>query len=97
MKKILIAAFALTALAVAACAPVAPLPGVPTGECSARGLGDLVGRYATSALVNRAKRRAGASVARVLRPGQVVTMEYLNGRLNVNVDGKNRVKSFTCG
>jgi len=26
-----------------------------------------------------------------------VTMEYLNGRLNVNVDEKNRVKSFNCG
>ncbi|MGN6817705.1 MAG: I78 family peptidase inhibitor [Sphingomonas sp.] len=97
MTKRLIAAFALTAFAVAACAPVAPLPGVPTGECSAKGLGDLVGRYATPSLVDRAKRQAGASVARVLRPGQVVTMEYLNGRLNVNVDEKNRVKSFGCG
>lgn len=97
MKKRLVAAFALTAFAIAACAPVAPLPGMPTGECSARGLGDLVGRYATPSLLSRAKRRAGASVARVLRPGQVVTMEYLNGRLNVNVDEKNRVKSFSCG
>lgn len=97
MKKSLIVAFALTMFVEAACAPVAPLPGVPTGECSAKGLGDLVGRIATPSLVNRAKRRAGASVVRVLKPGQIVTMEYLNGRLNVNVDEKNRVKSFTCG
>lgn len=97
MKKALIVALALTMFAAAACAPVAPLPGVPTGECSAKNLGDLVGHSATPALVNRAKRRAGDSVARILRPGQVVTMEYLNGRLNVNVDEKNRVKSFTCG
>jgi hypothetical protein len=97
MKKALIVAVALTMFVVAACAPVAPLPGVPTGECSAKGLGDLVGRAASPSLVSHAKRRAGASVARVLRPGEVVTMEYLNGRLNVNVDEKNRVKSFTCG
>jgi hypothetical protein len=97
MKKALIVAFALTIFAVAACAPVAPLPGVPTGECSAKGLDDLLGHSATPSLVNRAKRRAGASVARILRPGQVVTMEYLNGRLNVNVDDRNRVKSFSCG
>jgi len=97
MKKVVIVAFTLTIFAVAACAPVAPLPGVPTGECSASGLGDLVGRIATPSLVNRAKRRAGASTARILRPGQIVTMEYLNGRLNVNVDEKNRVKSFNCG
>ena len=93
MKKALLAA----ALALTSCAPVAPLPGVPTGECSANGLGNLVGGPATPALVNRAKRRAGASVVRVLKPGQIVTMEYLNGRLNVNVDDRNRVKSFTCG
>ena len=97
MKKSLIVAFALTMFVVAACAPVAPLPGVPTGECSASGLGNLVGAVATPSLINRAKRRAGASVVRVLKPGQIVTMEYLNGRLNVNVDEKNRVKSFTCG
>lgn len=92
MKKALLVAFALTS-----CAPVAPLPGVPTGECSANGLGNLVGRYATPSLVNHAKRRAGASVLRVLKPGQIVTMDYRNGRLNVNVDGQNRVKNFNCG
>lgn len=97
MKKALVVAFALTMFAVAACAPVAPLPGVPTGECSASSLGNLVGAAATPSLVNRAKRRSGASVVRVLKPGQIVTMEYLNGRLNVNVDDRNRVKSFTCG
>jgi hypothetical protein len=97
MKKALIVGFALTMFAVAACAPVAPLPGVPTGECSTTGLDNLVGRIATPSLINHAKRRSGASLARVLRPGQIVTMEYRNGRLNVNVDEKNRVKSFTCG
>lgn len=97
MKKALIVGFALTMFAVAACAPIAPLPGVPTGECSTTGLDNLVGRVATPSLISHAKRRSGASLARVLRPGQIVTMEYRNGRLNVNVDEKNRVKSFTCG
>ena len=97
MNRILIAVLALTMFAVAACAPVAPLPGAPTGECSAKGLNSMIGRLATPSLIDRAKRRSGASVARVLRPGQIVTMEYLNGRLNVNVDENNRVKSFTCG
>jgi len=92
MKKI-----ALLAAALSGCAPVAPLPGLPTGECSVTGLGNLVGRDATPSLVERAKRRAGASLARILRPGQIVTMEYRNGRLNVNVDGRNRVQRFTCG
>lgn len=97
MTKILIVALGLTMFAIAACAPVAPLPGAPTGQCSAKGLDSMVGRLATPSLIDRAKRRSGASVARVLRPGQIVTMEYLNGRLNVNVDEKNKVKSFNCG
>jgi len=97
MTKFLIVVLGLTMFAVAACAPVAPLPGAPTGQCSAKGLDSMVGQLATPSLVNRAKRRAAASVARVLKPGQIVTMEYLSGRLNVNVDGKNRVKTFTCG
>ena len=92
MRKI-----ALLAVALSSCAPVAPLPGLPTGECSAKNLSNLVGRYATPSLVERAKRRAGASMARTLRPSQIVTMEYRNGRLNVNVDGGNRVQTFTCG
>lgn len=96
MKTIaLIAAAAATTLG--GCAPVAPLPGLPSGECSTTALGNMVGRIATPMLVERAKRRAGASMVRVLRPGQIVTMEYRNGRLNVNVDDKNRVQRFTCG
>jgi hypothetical protein len=97
MKKITLAAFALVPFALSSCAPAEPLPGVPTGNCSAAGLGNLVGRSATPSLVSRSRHRAGASIARVLRPGQIVTMEYRNGRLNVNVDGQNRVKGFTCG
>ncbi len=96
MRKFAVAA-ALGAVALAGCTPVAPLPGVPTGECSIKGLGGMVGRYATRSLTSQARKRAGASVVRVLRPGQVVTMEFLSGRLNVNVDGGNRVRNFTCG
>ena len=82
---------------VAACAPVAPLPGVPTGSCSADRLDRFVNRRATPDVLARVKSRSGASVVRVLRPGQIVTMEFLNGRLNVNVDDRNWIKRFNCG
>jgi hypothetical protein len=98
MKKALLAPVALVPFAMSACAPpVAPLPGPPGGQCSADRLGNLVGQFATLSLVSRAKRRAGASQVRVLRPGQIVTMEFRNGRLNVNVDERNRVVRFNCG
>ena len=92
MKKI-----ALAALVVTSCAPATPLPGMPSGKCSTAALGNLMGRVATPALVSRARHRSGASAARILRPGQIVTMEYREGRLNVNVDSGNRVQNFTCG
>ena len=92
MKKILFIPFLA-----AACMPVEPLPGMPSGRCETAGLGNLIGRPATPGLVNRARQRSGASAARVLRPGQIVTMEYREGRLNVNVDGRNRVQRFICG
>ena len=92
MKRLILIGFLTTA-----CTPVTPLPGPPQGRCVTGALGNMVGRVATPMLVNRAQHRARASMARVLRPGQVVTMEYREGRLNVNVDGANRVKSFSCG
>ncbi len=96
MRK-LAASATLAVLVLAGCTPVEPLPGVPTGKCTTAGLANLVGRDASAGLVSRARRRAGASVARVLRPGQIVTMEFRDGRLNVNVDSQNRVRNFTCG
>jgi hypothetical protein len=84
-------------LMLAGCAPVAPLPGLPSGKCSTAALGNLVGRPATAALISRARHRVGATAARTIRPGQAVTMDYREGRLNVNVDSRNRVTSFSCG
>ena len=92
MKRVVL----LSVLATA-CAPVAPLPGPPQGRCSTAGLNNLVGLVATPAVITRARHRAGATVARMLRPGQIVKMEYREGRLNVRVDSANRVQSFTCG
>jgi len=92
MKRIVLVGMLATA-----CAPVAPLPGPPRAKCTIAPLGNLMGRVAMPMLVTRAQHRAGATIARVLRPGQVVTMEYREGRLNVNVDAGNRIKSFTCG
>jgi len=101
MRKIVLAALTLTA---AGCATDGgPRPGhgrPPTGfegRCSADRLGRFIGQEATPALVARAKARSGASVARVLMPGQVTTLEYRVGRLNVHVDERNRVQNFNCG
>ena len=92
MKRI-----ALAAVLVTACAPVAPLPGVPSGKCSTAALSEFIGKPATVDLANQALKRAGASVARAIGPNEAVTMEYREGRLNIHLDANNLVDHFTCG
>ncbi|MGZ8282048.1 MAG: I78 family peptidase inhibitor [Allosphingosinicella sp.] len=90
-----------------ACAPTPPAGGsengVPVeavdegGQCSAEGLTDLVGRPATSEVGAEAMRRSGARALRWIRPGDAVTMDFRLDRLNVRLDGQNRVESLDCG
>lgn len=87
------------ALAAAACAPAeAPAGADPlAGPCDAAPLGNLVGRPFTDALRADALRRSGARTARVIQPGDVVTMDYRGDRLNINLTARNQVERFTCG
>ena len=85
-------------LALAGCAPAHPAtPGALTGSCKAETLAALIGKPADAALIARAKRLSGAGTARTLRPGQAVTMEYRQDRLNILIDDTGKVTRFTCG
>ena len=44
-----------------------------------------------------AKVRAGAGTVRVLKPGDAATTELDGGRLNLDVDARNRVTDVRCG
>jgi hypothetical protein len=48
-------------------------------------------------LENDARARSGAKVVRVVRPGQMVTMEFNTERLTIEVDGSGRVIRVRCG
>jgi hypothetical protein len=89
-----------------ACAPVPPAePGeerVPvhgaTGYvCDAGRARSLVGREATGALGAEALRLSGARSIRWIPPGAMVTMDYREDRLNIELDGRNRVTRLRCG
>lgn len=96
---------ALTALPaiLAACtatptAPPMPDPMPPeSASCNHDAAQGLVGQPATQANIERARELAGARTARVIKPGQMVTMEYIPGRLNIHTDENNRIKSVRCG
>jgi hypothetical protein len=94
----------LLTLSLSACAATPP-PGVRTGgplppqrdPCTADAANAYVGQVASADVVERARRAAGADVARVLHPGEVVTMEYRSGRLNLDVDERNVIVRLRCG
>ena len=82
----------------AGCATVvADEPSAVDGDCDAGQAADLVGREATQALGAEALRRTGATTLRWIRPGDVVTMDYRENRLNIHLDGQHRVARFACG
>ena len=72
-------------------------PAAPTQQCNADAAQSAVGHLATDDLIEKARVDAGATIARALKPGQIVTMEYRGDRLNLRVDAKNVVESVACG
>ena len=74
-----------------------PMP-PPTESCNADAAKPgAMGKVASADVVERARKDAGARMARVLKPGQMVTMEYAEGRLNIDVDAHNVVINLRCG
>lgn len=67
------------------------------GTCDAQGARALVGQNSTAKAVEDARVRSGAVMARVLRPGQMVTKEFDAQRLNIDVDDAGRILAVRCG
>ncbi|MFT3813963.1 MAG: I78 family peptidase inhibitor [Acidovorax sp.] len=79
--------------------PLAPPPvwKPQGGECNAAPAQGAVGQNATATVTEQARKRSGALMARILRPGQVVTKEYDTQRLNLEVDATGRIVAVRCG
>lgn len=74
-----------------------PMPS-QTANCNADAAKPAaIGKVATAAVVEQARIDADARTARVLKPGQMVTMEYAEGRLNIDVDAGNVIINLRCG
>ena len=84
-----------------ACASTAPVTDgnapAAIASCFADAAQSAVGKIATADVVEQARKDAGADMARVLKPGQVVTTEYREGRLNVAVDADYLITSARYG
>ena len=95
----------LLTLSLSACATPATPPVTRTGgplppqrdPCTAQDADRYVGQVASADVVEQARQAAQAEVARVLHPGDVITMEYRTGRLNLEVDERNVIVRLRCG
>lgn len=65
--------------------------------CDASTLQSQIGQKATQSVTEDLRSRSGAATARILRPGQLVTMEYNDTRLNLIVDDKDVMTAIRCG
>lgn len=98
MAKGLFSACIVLALPLAGCAPmppVAPPPGA--GACVADPAAWAIGTAASDAVVEQIRIDTHSRIARTLRPGQVVTMEFSAERVNVRVNERNAIIGIACG
>lgn len=107
MRKLLWTSISLTAL-IAGCSGFGPTSSDNAAQPSAKAPQPIqrcnlapaqwaVGKTNTIQHVEEARRRSGALMARVLRPGQAVTQEFNQERLSLQVDATGRVLKATCG
>lgn len=100
----LAAAVAAASLALSGCAPAQTAStdagassAAAGGTCSAVNAQFIRGKTVDPRLAEEARVRAGARNIRVLRPGQIATLEYDMTRLNIRVGDDGRIDSVDCG
>jgi hypothetical protein len=89
MRILILAALAASA----ATAQAQPTP----NACGASKVKAMLGKKADAATIAAVRKKSGAKAMRVIKPGQMVTMDYSETRLNVSLDAKGRIKEFGCG
>ncbi|WP_339483215.1 MULTISPECIES: I78 family peptidase inhibitor [unclassified Pseudomonas] len=66
-------------------------------RCEAKAAEFAIGKQASPQLLEQARTRAGAQIARILKPNDMVTLEYRSDRLNLNTDANLMIKQVNCG
>ena len=93
MRPLFLPLFAVVSLAVQACAaPPEPKPGQQGTSCGADKLGGLVGQN-----ISVLDSMEISAPCRIIGPDMAVTMDYSAERLNLDIDGKDRIVRIWCG
>jgi len=100
MTRSILCLAVLAAATLSGCAsspPAAGGPSVPTGKCNAEGARWAIGSAVNDDVVNRILQGTGSRDARVLRPGQMATMDFREDRVNVDVNDRGAITGIRCG
>ncbi|MEO5565945.1 MAG: I78 family peptidase inhibitor [Luteimonas sp.] len=99
MARTLLGVFLLLALPLVACAPLPATQPPPSAysQCVAEPATWALGKAATNDVVERIRVDTHSQTARVLRPDQAVTLEFLGERVNVRVNKRNAITGVSCG
>lgn len=85
-------------LALAACASQPATDAVASGgTCNAEPAQSHIGKPASDANVQAAFKASGAKTMRSIKPGQAVTMDYRQDRVNVYQDASGNIERISCG
>lgn len=93
----------LAAVLLSGCSSTAETPSDPvaseagSGRCEAKAAEFTLGKQASPQLLEQARSRSGAQVARILKPNDMITLEYRSDRLNLNTDANLVVNRVNCG
>jgi hypothetical protein len=74
-----------------------PMPSGPTADCNTDSVQNLLGQAYSDSVGETARQRSGSRAIRLLKPGQVMTMEYDPSRINIILDDKGAIQALRCG
>jgi len=94
----------LATIALAGCTPTVSDRGqavpeagaIPPAACNQIRAEAYIGKDA-AAIADQARAAAGAEAVRLIGPGQAVTQDYRNDRLNIETDATGRAVRVRCG
>lgn len=88
---------AVLSLGAGACATVPPSPPPPVVQCVAEPAAWAIGKAPTQDVLARIQFDTHSAIVRVVHPGEAITMDYSNARVNVKVNERNAIVGITCG
>ena len=75
-----------------------PMPsGQAASDCDTDSVQNMLGQAYSDSVGETARQRSGSRVIRLLKPGQVMTMEYDPSRINIILDDKGAIQALRCG